>query len=188
MHFQNLSIALLHHPVQNKHGDTITSAVTNLDVHDLARAARTYGLDTVFVVTPLQDQIRLISRLVEHWVTGYGAVYNPKRREALECVRIVENLAAVTEAVASRHGSPPKIVATAARPPGDTIGYAAFRRRLAEATPYVLVFGTAWGLSPAFMQSVDHVLAPIQGPGRYNHLSVRTAAAIVLDRLLGTRD
>ncbi|MFH1982034.1 MAG: RNA methyltransferase [Pseudomonadota bacterium] len=185
---KHLSIALAHHPVQNKNGDTITSAVTNLDVHDLARAARTYGLDTVFVVTPLEDQARLIGRLVAHWVTGHGAVYNPKRREALEGVQIVESLAAVRAAVTRRHGTAPKMVATAARPPGAVIDYAAFRTLLTDGTPYVLVFGTAWGLSPSFMETADHVLAPIQGPGPYNHLSVRAAAAIILDRLLGDRN
>jgi hypothetical protein len=185
---KRLSIALAHHPVQNKNGDTITSAVTNLDVHDLARAARTYGLDAVYVVTPLEDQMRLIGRLVAHWVTGHGAVYNPKRREALERVQIVKSLAAVREAVTGRYGLPPKMVATAASPPGAVIDYADLRRRLADGSPYVLVFGTAWGLSPSFIETADHVLAPIQGPGPYNHLSVRAAAAIILDRLLGDRD
>jgi len=35
---------------------------------------------------------------------------------------------------------------------------------------------------------VDHRLAPIQGVSNYNHLSVRSAAAIILDRLLGTEN
>jgi len=30
-------------------------------------------------------------------------------------------------------------------------------------------------------------LAPIKGPGKYNHLSVRAAAGIILDRLRGHR-
>jgi len=183
----NLSIALAHHPVQNKHGDTITSAVTNLDVHDLARCARTYGINTVFVVTPLEDQIRLIGQLVAHWVSGYGATYNPKRREALEGVQIIESLEAVRETVALRHGTPPKLVATAARPPGETMDPVGLKRLLEAGAPVVLVFGTAWGLAPAFLQTADHVLAPIRGRGDYNHLSVRTAAAIILDRLLGDR-
>ncbi len=181
----NLSIALAHHPVQNKHGDTITSAVTHLDVHDLARCARTYGVDTVFVVTPLKDQVRLIGQLVAHWVAGYGATYNPKRREALAGVQIIESLEAVQETVALRHGAPPKLVATAAHPPGKTLDPAGLRRLLGAGVPVVLVFGTAWGLTPAFLQAADHVLAPIRGRGDYNHLSVRTAAAIILDRLLG---
>jgi hypothetical protein len=182
-----LSIALVHHPVRNKNGDTITAAVTNLDVHDLSRCARTYGIETVFVVTPLEEQRRLIGQLVSHWVTGHGAAYNPKRRQALECVRIVDSMAAVSEALARRHGAAPMIVATAAKPPGATITPAAFREMLAGGTPAVLAFGTAWGLTPEFIQSADHVLAPIHGGGDYNHLSVRAAAAIIIDRLLGDR-
>jgi hypothetical protein len=53
--------------------------------------------------------------------------------------------------------------------------------------PIVLAFGTAWGLSPAFMAEADFVLEPLAGSGDYNHLSVRSAAAIILDRLLGRR-
>jgi len=183
----NLSIALAHHPVQNKNGDTITSAVTNLDVHDLARCARTYNIDTVFVVTPLEEQKRLIGQLVAHWVSGYGATYNPKRREALAGVQIIESMEAVKDTVALRHGVPPKLVATAARPPRETLDQAGLRDLLETGAPVVLVFGTAWGLSPAFLENADHVLAPIHGRGDYNHLSVRTAAAIILDRLLGDR-
>lgn len=183
-----LSIALAHHPVRNKNGETITSAVTNLDVHDLARAARTYGLAAVYVVTPLKEQIHLIGRLVAHWVTGHGAEYNPKRREAMARVHLVESMADVKAAVTARHGRPPRVVATAARPPGDTIGFPEMRRALRDNTPTVLVFGTAWGLTPAFLAEADHVLAPIRGDGDYNHLSVRTAAAIILDRLVGERE
>jgi hypothetical protein len=43
--------------------------------------------------------------------------------------------------------------------------------------------GTGWGLTDEFMSSVDRVLEPIQGTAPYNHLSVRSATAIILDRL-----
>jgi hypothetical protein len=51
--------------------------------------------------------------------------------------------------------------------------------------PCVLVFGTAWGLSEALMETADYILVPVSGPEDYNHLSVRSAAAIILDRLMG---
>jgi hypothetical protein len=35
------------------------------------------------------------------------------------------------------------------------------------------------------MEQADYILEPIYGPGEYNHLSVRSAVAIILDRLLG---
>ncbi|MEI7817822.1 MAG: RNA methyltransferase, partial [Desulfuromonadales bacterium] len=33
----NLAIALVHYPVYNKHHEVVTSALTNLDQHDIAR-------------------------------------------------------------------------------------------------------------------------------------------------------
>ncbi len=40
----DIYIGLVHHPVRNRHGETVATAVTNLDIHDIARAARTYGI------------------------------------------------------------------------------------------------------------------------------------------------
>jgi hypothetical protein len=56
---------------------------------------------------------------------------------------------------------------------------------LGSRTPVVLAFGTAWGLSDAFMDAADYILDPLAGEGAYNHLSVRSAVAIILDRLMG---
>ncbi len=50
----------------NKKGEIIASAVTNLDLHDIARAARTFGVGRFFVVTPLADQKRLVEKIVAH--------------------------------------------------------------------------------------------------------------------------
>jgi hypothetical protein len=59
-------------------------------------------------------------------------------------------------------------------------------RRLLEdrGTPFLILFGTGWGLTQEVKDSSDYVLVPIEGKG-YNHLSVRSAVAIILDRLLG---
>ena len=53
--------------------------------------------------------------------------------------------------------------------------------------PFLLVFGTGWGLTEEMFDRADFALEPIKGAGDYNHLSVRAAAAIMLDRLLGER-
>ena len=53
--------------------------------------------------------------------------------------------------------------------------------------PYVLILGTAWGLAEEFISLADYVLEPIAGSTDYNHLSVRSAAAIIFDRLLGKK-
>jgi hypothetical protein len=58
---------------------------------------------------------------------------------------------------------------------------------LQRGQPYLLVFGTAWGLAEPFISEADYILEPISGRTDYNHLSVRSAAGIILDRLLGTR-
>ena len=49
-----------------------------------------------------------------------------------------------------------------------------------------LIFGTAWGLDSEVIKRADYVLDPIEGSTGYNHLSVRTAVAIILDRLTGS--
>ncbi|MDI6688413.1 MAG: RNA methyltransferase, partial [Desulfobacterales bacterium] len=75
----NLYVALTHYPVVNKNGGTITSAVTNLDLHDMSRAAKTYGVRSLYIVTPLADQKEFVEKIISHWLSGYGSIYNPKR-------------------------------------------------------------------------------------------------------------
>jgi len=48
-------------------------------------------------------------------------------------------------------------------------------------------FGTGRGRAREVLQESDYILAPIEGVLDYNHLSVRSAAAIVLDRMMGIR-
>ncbi len=49
----------------------------------------------------------------------------------------------------------------------------------------LLLFGTAWGLADEVMDMADYLLDPVEGYTDYNHLSVRSAVAIILDRLAG---
>lgn len=181
----NLYAALIHYPVVNKNGATIASALTNLDLHDISRATKTYGLKAFFVVTPLEDQKDLIHKIISHWTEGIGSQYNPKRRSALELIRVHDAYADVIERVAVSEGMHPITIATCARKYPHNLSYPECRAMLKNGNPYVLVFGTAWGLSAEFISAADYVLAPITGKTDYNHLSVRSAAAIILDRLLG---
>jgi hypothetical protein len=181
-----LYLALVHHPVKNRNGEIIASAVTNLDLHDISRAAKTYGAAAFYVVTPLDDQRALVEELVSHWTTGRGGEYNPMRREALELIRIRDELPRVIDEIRIRDGRPVKMVATRAAESAGRLEFAGFRRLLAEGTcSYLLVLGTAWGLADALLDDADYMLAPIRGNTGYNHLSVRSAAAIILDRILG---
>lgn len=182
--FDNVYLALVHCPVYNKAGQVITSAVSNLDLHDISRAAKTYGVQAFYVVTPLTDQQELVRRIVWHWTQGVGATYNPDRRAALELVSLVSSFQEAVKEIASRGAGEPVIVVTDARPHRGHIGFDRLSKILDSQSPVLLTFGTAWGLSREFIDGADYVLAPIMGPTDYNHLSVRSAAAIVLDRLL----
>jgi hypothetical protein len=178
-------VALAHYPVVNKNGDTIASALTNLDLHDISRAAKTYGVKSFYVVTPLADQKSLAEEIIAHWTNGAGADYNPSRQSALKLVRIKDSITAVRDQIHGATGEYPKTIVTCARKQPSSIGYEKIRSLLADGRPYLLIFGTAWGLSEQLITEADYVLAPIEGHAAYNHLSVRSAAAIILDRLLG---
>ena len=184
-----LFMGLVHYPVYNKNGETIASAVTPLDLHDLARLARTFDVTRVFVITPLEDQRELAERVVSHWTRGYGARYNPHRGEAVRLVTVVSTVERAVDRVRAMTEDAPVLVATAAGRRGiRPVPYARVRGFLRQDRPVLLLFGTAWGLTDELMRRVDHVLEPVEGAGNYNHLSVRTAAAIVLDRLAGRDD
>jgi len=181
-----LHLALVHYPVLDKNDATIASAVTNLDLHDIARAARTYGVSGYHIVTPVADQHELVSSLRSHWVEGHGATYNPKRRQALELVELHENLPAAIVGIERSEGVRPRVVVTSARFADSSLSFSQLRRHLHRGQVILLVLGTGWGLAPECVASADDRLEPIDGPTDYNHLSVRSAAAIMLDRLLAT--
>jgi hypothetical protein len=184
----DLYLALLHHPVLDKNGQIVTTAVTNMDIHDIARSATTYGVRRFYVVTPVKALRALSEKILDHWETGYGSTYNLTRKEALALVGIESDLDGTIVAMERETGERPLLVVTSARPSPDGIGYEALRARLeAPGPPVLMVFGTGWGLAPDVMARADLRLAPVLGPTPYNHLSVRAAAAVILDRLRGTR-
>ena len=180
-----VDVALVHYPVVNRIGETIGSAVTNLDLHDIARAGKTYGIGSYWVVTPFKEQQDLAVQIVGHWTDGHGATVNPDRQSALSIVRICASLDEVLERATEQYGIRPKLLATCARKQTNTRSFAAVRQMIGQDVPVLILFGTAWGLSPEVMEMVDGVLPPLSGPGAFNHLSVRSAASIILDRLLG---
>lgn len=182
----SLNIALIHHPVVNKRGEIIGSAVTNLDIHDIARTAKTYGIGNYFIATPYQDQQQLVRELLSHWQTGHGAAYNPARKEALDVVRLASSLEEVITAVTRQHGCRPLIVATSALVGDKSLSYSELRDKICQGAPVLLLFGTAHGLAPALREQTDATLPPIRGGTQYNHLSVRSAVSIIIDRLLGS--
>ncbi len=184
-----VSIALLHYPVYDKNRQVVATALTNLDMHDIARSARTFGLASYYIVTPIPDQRALAGRIAKHWQEGWGASYNPKRKAALDLVRIVASLDEAIADLAERYGKPVKLLVTGAKDQPNSVTYAATREMLATGSDhYLILLGTGWGLTEEVFIRADCLLAPIKGAGDYNHLSVRSAASIILDRLLGERD
>ena len=182
----NLALALVHYPVYNKHHEVVTSALTNLDQHDIARSSRTYGLDRFYIVTPSEEQRKLAERISGHWQQGWGADYNPDRKEALDIVRVTPTLATAVAEFQSRFSKTVKIAVTGAAQRSGSIALVSFRKLLLESEqPYLLLLGTGWGLTDECFSAADLTLEPIAGNGTYNHLSVRSAAAIMLDRLKG---
>lgn len=180
----DLYLALIHHPVYDKTGAVVTTAVTNLDVHDIGRASRTFGVRAFYVCTPVETLRRLVDRIIRHWESGPGAAYNANRGEALATVRQAPELDAVIAEIERETGHMPRLVGTSARPGGERLSYGAMKARLDRpGPPELLVFGTGWGLTDELVARLDDLLEPIEGTDGWNHLSVRSAASIILDRL-----
>jgi hypothetical protein len=184
---KRLSLALVHHPVLDRGGGVVTTAITNLDLHDMARSARTYGAADLFIVHPIEAQRLLASRIQEHWVEGSGKRRIPDRATAMDKLRVVPALADAYAALGGREGIEVWTTAASARG-ADVTPFPEARARLADAArPVLLLFGTGWGLAGDLVASADVQLSPIRAAADtgYNHLSVRAACAITLDRLLG---
>lgn len=181
---RRLAIALVHHPILDAQNGVVTGALTNMDVHDLSRSARTYGCSDFFVVHPIAAQRELVARIVDHWTHGSSGKRIPDRKDALAVVRAVPRLEDAEAAL----GDGAELWITAARDLGRRTSWEDARRALeTEGPPVLLVFGTGWGLAPEITDRADVVLAPIVGVGDWNHLSVRAACAIALDRLRAPR-
>jgi hypothetical protein len=185
---RRLAIALVHHPVLDKSGAIVTSAITNMDVHDLSRSARTFGASDCFVATPIEAQRTLVEAIVGHWTHGSSGERIPTRKDALAIVRVVASLDAAIDALGGR--TKVEVWTTAARrdagiaPMIASYEEASRRLRSDDARAVLVAFGTSWGLAQEVIDASDARLPPIEGVDGYNHLSVRAACAIVLDRIV----
>jgi tRNA (guanine37-N1)-methyltransferase len=178
-------VALLHYPVYDKNGQVVTTAVTNMDIHDIARSGRTYGVRGFYVVTPVKALQKLALKILEHWEEGYGSQYNTTRKEALALARIRDSLDDVIIDIEREYGEKPITVVTSAKTGGNRTSFTELRDMLIRNPhPKLILLGTGWGLTDEVLSRADYILEAIQGPTDYNHLSVRSAAAIILDRLL----
>lgn len=181
-----LYIALLHTPVYNKRGETITTSITNLDLHDISRVARTYGVKRYFLVHPQGSQLELAREMLGYWQSGFGGSYNSDRKEALKVLDLAEDLDEVKDRIVQLEGASPRTVVTDARIFPQSISYLDLRSQIQNsAAPFLIMFGTGWGLTREVIEKADHILYPLESTGDYNHLSVRSAVSIIMDRLAG---
>ena len=168
---KNLYLALLHAPVVNKFGHTVSTSLTNLDVHDIARVSRTCGLGGYYIATPLTDQRKLLDRLVAHWLDGPGSRVN---RGPFGGLRGHPRGHGPGRGRPGHHGT--------LRPGSDGHRHLGegpgghdrgqVRERLAD-SPVLLVMGTAHGLAPEIIERADGTMRPVRYLSGYNHLSVR---------------
>jgi hypothetical protein len=182
---RRLVVALVHYPILDAQKGIVTTAITNLDIHDIARSARTYGCTDYFLIHPIDAQQELLGRILNHWSEGSSAKRIPSRKEALSLARGVKSLDEMYAALGGREAV--EVWVTSASPILKALTFPEAKARLdGEGKPVVLIFGTGWGLAPSVVESADAALVPIRGQGStFNHLSVRAACAIALDRLRG---
>lgn len=181
----SLYVALVHYPVVNKHGEVMTTSVTNLDIHDISRSSRTFGVQGYFLVTPIELQHQLLSRILGHWEGPGGQDYNPDRHEALKLATPVRSLDEAFGKIAEAEGAVPLIAVTAAKFGQDEDSMAALIEKARSLKrPVCLCFGTGHGLAQEVLERAEVKLTGLSGLAEdgYNHLSVRSAVAIYLDR------
>jgi hypothetical protein len=181
----NVYVALLHSPVYNKRREVVTTSITGFDLHDIARSCATYGVKKYFVVNPLPTQREFAGRVFGFWMAEGSLEFNWTRAEAFRLISIKADLEEAIAEVTKLEGQKPKIIATSAKPKG-AVTFASLKLEIGSASaPYLILLGTGWGMTEELLAKADCILEPIVGEGEYNHLSVRSATAIILDRLLG---
>ena len=179
----------VHYPVLDKRGEKSSTAITGMDLHDIARACRTYGIKKYLLVTPIAQQREMAKRIAGHWTSGWGADYNPDRREAFSTLKIFASVQKALAWAEEKEKKPVfKIATTAKRHAGAQHWLTLKREILRRDHSPLIIFGTGWGLHDEVMEMADAVMTPIcGGKDGWNHLSVRSAVSITLDRFFGWR-
>lgn len=184
MNPSRIHLCLRHDEVLGREDKIIHASVTQIDLHDFSRLTVTYGLGGFHAVTAIDAQHQISEDILNHWRVGYGKDYNPDRVEALSKLSLHRSFDSVVTAVTDADGQAPLIIGTSARKTDKELDFGNLSTIMADSGRSAIVqFGTSWGLSPAQIRRCDWVLPPIYGRNGYNHLSVRCAAAIIIDRI-----
>ena len=186
MMLNKIYIALIHYPILGRDGKIISTAVTNLDIHDIARTSRTYKLKKYYLVTNLPAQQDIVKKVLDYWRNGFGKEYNPNRSEALSLVELRSYYEDVIEEIEKVESEKPIVMFTSAKKRNNTITFEEGKKIILETEkPVLLLFGTGWGMPDEILSKCDYALEPVRANSDFNHLSVRAAVAIILDRLIG---
>lgn len=179
-------VGLVHYPVYNRREEVVATSVTNFDIHDISRSCRTYGIDKYYIITPVDAQIELTKRILGYWQDGLGGEFNKNREEAFERTTLIDSIEDAIADITKSEGKKPIIITTSAKIYPNSISYKDLGDKMVnDDNVYLLLFGTGWGMINEVMDKADFILEPIRGKADYNHLSVRAAVAIILDRLFG---
>lgn len=182
----NIYVGLVHYPVYNKNEEIIATSVTNFDIHDISRTCRTYDIKKYFIITNVDAQRELTNRIINYWTEGDGIDFNKNRNEAFENTEMEESVEKTVLAIEKIEGMKPKIITTSARIFLNSVSFGNLSEEMCvDNAPYLILFGTGWGLTEEIMDMSYKILEPIRANTKYNHLSVRSAVSIILDRLLG---
>lgn len=185
----NVYLGLLHHSIRNKQKQSIITSITNMDIHDICRVASTFSIAKYYCINPIDSQRLLAQRIIDHWLKGYGATYNSNRKEALTNIELVDTLDNTILKIKKECKKKPIVVLTDAKKFSNSISYLELRHKIhTQDHPFLLLFGTGWGIEENIFEQADYVLEPIIGIGEYNHLSVRSAVSIIVDRLLSGKN
>ncbi len=177
-------VGLVHYPVYNKKGEIVLTAITNMDIHDISRVSRTYNIKKYFLITPDEEQKAYALRIINHWKEGYGKEFNPTRKEALKVIDITDSIDSAIKKIKSQTDKNLIIIGTTAKRKDSSITISKLKK-IAENNAIFLIFGTGWGLTEEVLNKMDYILEPIYGITEFNHLSVRSAVSIIIDRILG---
>jgi len=183
----HVTVGLVHWPCWNQHAEVVCTNVTNFDIHDIARSCRTFGVTNYVIINRIQEQLMFVSRVLDHWRVGEGSDHNPMRKSAVSMVKTAETVDDALKDFSVK----PLLVATSAQnlTQYPRISFGQLRERIwfDPSRPIFILFGTGWGMTDDLLKQCDFILDPIKGSSAddYRHLSVRSAVAICLDRLLG---
>ncbi len=181
----NIYVAVLHYPMLGKDGKIVSTAIVNMDVHDIARTSRTYNIKRYYIVNNLSVQKQIVTRVLNYWTGGFGREYNPSRHEALRYVRLLSYYEDLLEEIEAENGQPPLKIFTSAKHRPNTVSYGEVQKIVLESEkPLLFLFGTGQGMPEEILETCEYSLEPIRGTSDYNHLSVRSAVAITLDRVI----